>query len=211
MSGRRNPFRDGLFRLPGGQFSDFVFGQAENCPFVHRHGSERTVEGDRRCVPIQYDPLHPPAAPLGGELDQMKQQPFPVSAPSVLLIDVYVFQVETAIFLHIQRDGIWPNCYECQLWNGKAGDLIHSSGTESAELRADSTLIILPKLEPSTEKPVGEWNTAEIVCSDSTITVHVNGQLQNRLTGLSNRQGFIGLQSEGGPVQFRNIILTPLD
>jgi len=113
--------------------------------------------------------------------------------------------------LHIQRDGIWPNCYECQLWNGKAGDLIHSSGTESAELRADSTLIILPKLEPSTEKPVGEWNTAEIVCSDSTITVHVNGRLQNRLTGLSNRQGFIGLQSEGGPVQFRNIILTPLD
>ena len=117
----------------------------------------------------------------------------------------------SGIFLHIQRDGIWPNCYECQLWNGKAGDLIHSSGTESAELRADSTLIILPKLEPSTEKPVGEWNTAEIVCSDSTITVHVNGQLQNRLTGLSNRQGFIGLQSEGGPVQFRNIILTPLD
>ena len=117
----------------------------------------------------------------------------------------------SGIFLHIQRDGIWPNCYECQLWNGKAGDLIHSSGTESAELRADSTLIILPKLEPSTEKPVGEWNTAEIVCSDSTITVHVNGRLQNRLTGLSNRQGFIGLQSEGGPVQFRNIILTPLD
>ncbi len=74
----------------------------------------------------------------------------------------------SGIFLHIQRDGIWPNCYECQLWNGKAGDLIHSSGTESAELRADSTLIILPKLEPSTEKPVGEWNTAEIVCSDST-------------------------------------------
>ena len=97
MSGRRNPFRDGLFRLPGGQFSDFVFGQAENRPFVHRHGSERTVEGDRRCVPIQYDPLHPSAAPLGGELDQMKQQPFPVSAPSVLLIDVYVFQVETAL------------------------------------------------------------------------------------------------------------------
>lgn len=88
----------------------------------------------------------------------------------------------SGIFLHIQRDGIWPNCYECQLWNGKAGDLIHSSGTESAELRADSTLIILPKLEPSTEKPVGEWNTAEIVCSDSTITVHVNGRLQNRLT-----------------------------
>ena len=62
----------------------------------------------------------------------------------------------SGIFLHIQRDGIWPNCYECQLWNGKAGDLIHSSGTESAELRADSTLIILPKLEPSTEKPVGQ-------------------------------------------------------
>ena len=58
---------------------------------------------------------------------------------------------------------------------------------------------------------MGKAPMAVIVCSDSTITVHVNGQLQNRLTGLSNRQGFIGLQSEGGPVQFRNIILTPLD
>lgn len=27
----------------------------------------------------------------------MNQQPFPVSAPSVLLVDVYVFQIETAL------------------------------------------------------------------------------------------------------------------
>ena len=74
----------------------------------------------------------------------------------------------SGIFLHIQRDGIWPNCYECQLWNGKAGDLIHSSGTESAELRADSTLIILPKLEPSTEKPVGSSaRTARSPCTST--------------------------------------------
>ncbi|MFR3489761.1 MAG: family 16 glycoside hydrolase [Alistipes ihumii] len=89
---------------------------------------------------------------------------------------------------------------------------MHSSGTGkrrvAGRLDADHT--------PETRALDGKTGRRmehgqEIVCSDSTITVHVNGQLQNRLTGLSNRQGFIGLQSEGGPVQFRNIILTPLD
>lgn len=41
------------------------------------------------------------------------------------------------------------------------------------------------------------------------IAVCVNGVLQNECTG-SVRSGYIALQSEGGPVEFRNIWLTRL-
>ena len=105
----------------------------------------------------------------------------------------------SGIFVQIAEDGIWPSCYECQLWTGRAGDLINSGGSDCAEYRNDSN-----------EKPVTEWNAAEIICTDSTVTVSINGTEQNRITGISNKSGHIGLQSEGGPIEFRNVTLTPL-
>ena len=117
----------------------------------------------------------------------------------------------SGIFVNIQQDGIWPDCYECQLWNGRAGDLINSGGADCAEYRADSTLMIVTKMNASNEKPVGEWNSAEVICDDSTVTVYINGELQNRITGVSNNKGYIGLQSEGGPIEFRRVELTPLE
>ena len=66
-------------------------------------------------------------------------------------------------------------------------------------------------MAPSNEKPVAEWNAAEIICTDSTVTVSINGTEQNRITGISNKSGYIGLQSEGGPIEFRNVVLTPLN
>lgn len=117
----------------------------------------------------------------------------------------------SGIFVNIAEDGIWPSCYECQLWTGRAGDVINSGGAMSDEYRNDSTLMIVPKMHPSNEKPQGEWNSAEIVSSDSTLAVYINGELQNKLSGLSNRQGYIGLQSEGGPIQFRNVTISPLE
>ena len=117
----------------------------------------------------------------------------------------------SGIFVHLQKDGIWPSCYECQLWNGRAGDIINSGGADSEQYRSDSTQMIVAKTNPSNEKPQGEWNTAEIVCSGDSVTVYINGELQNRITGISNREGYIGLQSEGGPIRFRNVNLTPLE
>ncbi len=117
----------------------------------------------------------------------------------------------SGIFVQIAEDGIWPSCYECQLWTGRAGDLINSGGSDCAEYRNDTTLMIVPKMVPSNEKPVTEWNAAEIICTDSTVTVSINGTEQNRITGISNKSGHIGLQSEGGPIEFRNVVLTPLN
>lgn len=56
------------------------------------------------------------------------------------------------------------------------------------------------------EKPVGEWNTVEVVCEGNSITVYINGQLQNQATSETS-EGYIALQSEGGPIEFRNVYI----
>ena len=74
---------------------------------------------------------------------------------------------------------------------------------------SNGRVFIKPRSGGECERPAGEWNCAEIVCVGDHIAVCVNGVLQNECTG-SVRSGYIALQSEGGPVEFRNIWLTRL-
>ena len=62
----------------------------------------------------------------------------------------------------------------------------------------------------STQKTPDDWNKYEILCSDDTIELKVNGQFQNKTTGISINKGYIGFQSEGVPIMFRDFKLTPL-
>ena len=66
------------------------------------------------------------------------------------------------------------------------------------------------KQELSNEKPPGEWNSYDIVCDGDSIQLTINGLLQNKGTGANPSSGAICLQSEGSPIQFRNIYLKPL-
>jgi hypothetical protein len=67
------------------------------------------------------------------------------------------------------------------------------------------------KKEESSENPIGEWNSYRIICENDKITCYVNDVLQNEGTATSISRGKIGLQSEGGPIEFRNIRLEPLN
>ena len=58
----------------------------------------------------------------------------------------------------------------------------------------------------SIELPDGEWNRAEIICKGNKMRVYINGSLENEVT-TSFKAGYIALQSEGGPLAFRNIYL----
>jgi hypothetical protein len=69
----------------------------------------------------------------------------------------------------------------------------------------------VPKKEDSSERPPGEWNTYEILCQGDTIRCYVNGVLQNEGTSASETSGKICLQSEGSPIEFRNIYIESLD
>ena len=77
------------------------------------------------------------------------------------------------------------------------------------ELEAEA-IYIIREVAAECEKPVGEWNEADITCKGGKITVYINGELQNEATS-DYKNGYIALQSEGGPIEFRNIYLTSVE
>ena len=121
----------------------------------------------------------------------------------------------SGVLIHMNGpDNVWPKSLECQLHSGNAGDFWVIGGVETNEhakagQRVNGRRTI--KLKDSSERPVGEWNTYEIICKDDWIVVCVNGILQNVATKCSATSGKICLQSEGTPVEFRNIYLEPLE
>jgi len=101
----------------------------------------------------------------------------------------------SGIFLGIQNDnGIIPDCVECNLKADHAGDIFFQNET-------------IPRLDPTPcETPVGGWNYADIICKGKHIKIFINGKLQNEFDS-PYEKGYIGLQSEGGPIEFRNVYL----
>ena len=89
---------------------------------------------------------------------------------------------------------------------GRAGDMIASGGSAFEELKQGRFL--RSKMD-SAEKPAGEWNAAEIICKGNFIEVYINGVLMNQ-AHFDRSEGPIALQSEGGPLEVRNIYITPL-
>ena len=121
----------------------------------------------------------------------------------------------SGIFMMIaqtQAGNAFPKAIECQLQGGNAGDFVMLSGSDLDEyVEPDSgrpAFPVIRKRVASNEKPVGEWNKAKIEVQDGKITIYINGVLQNQGTN-KVKEGHIGLQSEGGPIQFRNLIVTP--
>ena len=125
----------------------------------------------------------------------------------------------SGVFLNVQgKEIVFPHCVEAQLMNGKAGDFVLMRKGASITIK-DSTYMVtsdehpylgIQKFEDSSEKPAGEWNSYDITSLDGTLELYVNGILQNKGTGMNLTEGNIALQSEGGPIQFRNIYLQSL-
>lgn len=111
----------------------------------------------------------------------------------------------SGVLIHIQpKDSVWPICYQVQQKADAAADIICMNGLWAKEC-TDSVKFTVTKQKPSNEKPLGEWNTMEIISENKTIRVFVNGLLQNYITGLTVGKGFIGFQNEGKPIEFRNL------
>ena len=124
----------------------------------------------------------------------------------------------SGVFLRIAGDpAALPQCVECQLAAGKAGDLYGFGGRKIAG-SSDRSDVVTGKIGTyyavtgyaRNEKPAGEWNRLEIVCQDGTIAVVLNGRLVNWTLSAEAPAGKLGFQSEGGPIEFRNPLLTEL-
>lgn len=110
------------------------------------------------------------------------------------------------------EEKIWPLCLEAQLKHEQAGDVVGMGCDFNENIRpAGEFYRVAPKQNPSNEKKPGEWNTYEIICEGDTMQLIVNGVVQNKATGAQvPAKGYIGVQSEGSPIMFRNILVTPL-
>jgi hypothetical protein len=123
----------------------------------------------------------------------------------------------SGVFLHINgKDEVWPACIECQLKAGNAGDIVLINGTGLAvngvsQKNSAKRFVVIDKKSPVSELPAGQWNSYDIYCQGDSVRCLVNGVEQNAGTDASVTSGWIGLQSEGSAVEFRNISLEPLD
>ncbi len=118
----------------------------------------------------------------------------------------------SGVLLHCQGpDQVWPLCIEAQLKSGDAGDLVLIGPGEitvaGKTYKNDQPFLIIPNQKDGIEKPVGEWNSYDIVCRGQSIICSVNGVEVNRGEKAFATTGPIGLQSEGAPIEFRNIWL----
>ena len=123
----------------------------------------------------------------------------------------------SGVLLHAKGpDKVWPRCIECQLKAGNAGDLVLIGGTGITvdgqdRQNVEKQFVVIPKKQQSSESPPGRWNTYEIYCKGDAVRCYVNGVLQNEGTNATETAGWVCLQSEGGPIEFRNIHVEPLD
>ena len=117
----------------------------------------------------------------------------------------------SGVLLHMGgEEKIWPLCMEAQLMHKRAGDFIGMGYTfNENKAKKGEFISYTPHMSDPSEKELGEWNKYEITCKGDTIEATINGELQNRATGVNIDKGYIGLQSEGVPIMFRNIKLTP--
>jgi hypothetical protein len=114
----------------------------------------------------------------------------------------------------VGKDKIWPKGIEAQLMAGRAGDfwLVDGAKLEIDSARKDPKVSRhYFRLKDHVEKPVGQWNKYEITCKKDAIKLVINGELVNEGTNCDLTKGKILLQSEGAPIEFRNITLKPLD
>ena len=63
---------------------------------------------------------------------------------------------------------------------------------------------------PRRAKPAPEWNHYRVTCQDGAIKLAVNGKEVSGGYACRPRKGYLCLESEGSPVEFRNLSLREL-
>ncbi|MBN1418543.1 MAG: DUF1080 domain-containing protein, partial [Planctomycetes bacterium] len=106
---------------------------------------------------------------------------------------------------------VWPRSIECQGMTDNMGDIWNidefpmTVDLDRTEGRRTA------KLHDSNERPLGEWNEYEITLGGGELEIAVNGLVQNEASDCWETPGKIGLQSEGARMEYRNIVVVPIE
>ena len=123
----------------------------------------------------------------------------------------------SGILIHIASGPVdrntWPVCFQVQTKLNRGGDILPMAHATFAEPLSTAPGAANPQINrqnPSSEKPLGEWNVCEVVCRDGALDCTLNGVVQNHVTGCQPAAGQIGIQLEGLPYELRHIRIEPL-
>lgn len=117
----------------------------------------------------------------------------------------------SGVLVHVSTPGAagpWPKSFEAQLEHGNAGDFWCIGETLQATGESPNNGKRWLRTADPKEKPLGEWNTMTVTCTETEITVQVNGTQTNQGKTLSANQGAIAFQAEGFPIEIRNVLVT---
>ena len=118
--------------------------------------------------------------------------------------------------------GMFPQSIEVQMMHQNAGDfwcICEDIAVDDMEARRgpkekwgtkEGKARRIRNLTDGSEKPAGEWNTMVIECVGKSVKVWVNDDLVNHGFDCTAAQGQIALQAEGSEVEFRKLMLTPI-
>jgi hypothetical protein len=93
-------------------------------------------------------------------------------------------------------------------WYTTHGDVFPIHGATMKPFGRHNGMRSFPSEERSKGSP--EWNHYRVVCSNGVIRLHVNGKEVSGGEDCNYRKGYVGLESEGAPVDFRNIRVQEL-
>lgn len=98
---------------------------------------------------------------------------------------------------------VWPKCVEVQGAYGSHGQIFAIGGAKGKY--ADDK-----DARKKALKPASEWNLTEVVSKDGKLTASVNGVKVCEGQTDELKEGPLGWQSEGAPIEFRNIAIKEL-
>lgn len=118
---------------------------------------------------------------------------------------------------------MFPQSIEVQMMHENAGDfwciredirvpdMEARRGPEAEWGTSEGKARRIKNLTDGSEAPLGEWNSMTVEVLDRRIRVWVNGDLVNDGFDCTASEGQIALQAEGAEVEFRKVLLTPIE
>jgi len=117
---------------------------------------------------------------------------------------------------------MFPKSIEVQMYHQNAGDfwciveditvpeMVKRRGPKEKWGITEGKARRILNLTDGSEKKVGEWNRMVIECVGDEVKVWLNGDLVNHGKKCTATKGQIALQAEGSEVEFRKVLLTPI-
>jgi len=118
----------------------------------------------------------------------------------------YLKDGNSGLLVHITgKHSVWPKCVEVQGMQKDHGNIFAIGGAKGTF-----------KTDKDAQKEaikIGDWNTTEVTVKNGMITSSINGKQVStgKITSDDVTEGPFGFQSEGAPLQFKNIKIKVLE